>query len=148
MSASVERIIKSEQPFNNTTPDDTLFFALDELSVRDKHRLLVLLVAIARVGQRITVRSKPVISNERDGVKNPEIVGMSIPKFGRVTREGAVVASCRFKEPAPEFEAETDFVPYVVFDKVRRTSLRPVTEMLSFLVAPAKRLLHLFAAEV
>lgn len=137
VSGSAERIITAEQPYNSPTPDDTLLAALDECDILDKHRLLVVVAAVAHLGQEVRIK----------GGRDIAITGMSPPKNVKVAREGTEVFSFDLATPAPDFEADADLVLQIAFEKIGRVPLQPVTKMLSLLVTPTKRLLDVFGRE-
>lgn len=140
ISASAARLVRAAQPYTSPAPDDTILHVVDEFDAFDRQRPLGVVIAVARLGQAIRIKAN------RKG-KAPVIVGSSDPASRKVTREGAIVFTIRFAEPAPEFQASADFVPQVAFEKCGRVPLVPVVVGLSNMISGIRNTVEGFAGE-
>jgi hypothetical protein len=131
ISRSAEKVIRSLQPYTSETPDDTIFYVLQQYDNLDKHQLLLVVCTVARLGQKITIGENAEIKSKTGRMgKNPIIIGLGDPRPRKITKDGVVVFTIDLGEPAPELEAEAEFVPQVAFEKCGRAELIPVTEIL------------------
>lgn len=140
ISASAAKLVRAAQPYASSAPEDTILRVVDEFDALDRQQLLVVVIAVARLGQAIRIKA------HRKG-KAPVIVGSSDPASRQVTKAGAVVFTIRFAEPAPDFQASADFVPQIAFEKCGRVPLVPVVVGLSNMVSGIKNTLEGFAGE-
>jgi hypothetical protein len=100
VSTAVESKIESLQPYHFTKLEASWLWVIHELDRIDKHRLLVVLLAAMRLGQRIVLRQAS---------DHITITGMTPPNWVSATPTGAEVFRIELGEPYPEsvsFEAE------------------------------------------
>lgn len=145
---TAKKKIQSVQPFTTPHPDDTVLHVVSEYNNIDKHRLLVVLGAVADIGREITIGTDQAIaeSPERKG-KGVNIVGFGEIGPKKVTREGIVVFSIRTAEAAPELTAEALLMPQLVLEKCGRVKLAPLGSTLRGIVAGVRNTVELFADE-
>lgn len=105
VSASAEKIIESVQPYVSPDPKNYFLTKLDEWNIVDKHRLLLVVAAAARLGD--VLRMNPG--------EDVTIKGMSPPYLRRVTNEGVelfrISLAAKYK-----FEANTDFITDIALE--------------------------------
>jgi hypothetical protein len=146
VSALAEKIIRLAQPYNSATPDDTFIAALDDLSVLDKHRLPIVIASAATLGHQIVFRNAPNFIGTK---ANVTVIRM--PDYRKqpwaVAKEGEVIFSMGFKEPALHVEPDIEFMVQVAFEKVGRVPLQPVTKILSQICGAIKSGLTAFEIE-
>ena len=135
---SAKTIIRSVQPYVAATPDDTVLHVVQQYNNIDKHQLLIVVSAIARIGNNIRIDA---------GDKNVAITGLGDPAPRKITDDGAVVFTIDLADPAPNFFAEADFVPQIAFDKCGRVKLGEVIRILTGLHQGTARTIDLFAKE-
>jgi hypothetical protein len=107
------KIVESVQPFKQPIPRDTVLSALNKASNTDKHRLLLVVGAVAQLGNKITVGDA---TDRKDGFpKETAIVGISPPKRVKIASEGTSAFAINFSDPAPQVSARADFDVSIAF---------------------------------
>ena len=149
VGASAAGLIEAAQPFTSQAPDDTILHVVGQYDNTDKHRLLVVVATIVRLGSTVNVGVDEQILAARPerGGKPPAIVALGDPAPRELTRDGVVVFTIRLEEPAPEFTADAQFVPQVAFQQCGRIKLAPVVDTLRHLIAGTRRTVESFATE-
>jgi len=148
VGANARRLIRSVQPFTTPTPDDTILYVVSQYDNADKHRLLVVVTAVADLGQTVTIGTSGAISEteERKG-KLPNIVGFGEMGPKKVSGEGTIVWSIKLAEPAPEFTADASLVPQLALDQCGRVRFAPLIPTLRNILAGTRHTIELFAGE-
>lgn len=110
------KIIESVQPFRQAIPRDTVLCALARASNIDKHRLLLVVGAIAQVGDTIAIGD----GSSRNDIspKDVAIVGMSLSQRAIVTAEGASIFALYFDKPSPQVVANAELDVSIAFDQL------------------------------
>lgn len=148
VSPSAEKLIANVQPYTSLTPDDTVLNVVHQYDIVDKHRLLVVVTAVATLSETITigVDAQVAATPERQG-KTPNIVGFYFPGPQAITRDGTVIAAIRLAEPAPELVANATLVPHLAFEKCGRVAFALVVPTLTGLLAGTRHTIESFAGE-
>lgn len=143
-----EKLIASVQPFTTPTPDDTVLHVVSQYDNIDKHRLLVVVTTIVKLGNTITIGVNAEIAArpERQG-KTPNIVGFGDPAPRKLSEKGVVVFTICLAEPAPELTAEAKLELELAFEQCGRVKLAPVVRTLRGLVAGTRHTVEKFAKE-
>ena len=148
VGATARKLIQSVQPFTTPTPDDTILFVVSQYDNADKHRLLVVVTAVADLGDTMTIGSDKAIADtaERKG-KVPNIVGFG--DFGpkKLSNDGVIVFSIRLAEPAPEFTADAPLIPQLALDQCGRVKLAPLIHTLRHALEGTRNTIELFVVE-
>jgi hypothetical protein len=90
--------IRALQPFNEANPDTSVLMALAELNNTDKHRLLLIAVAAARLGNEIRI----------GGPGDKTVMGMSPPYSHALSEDGVEFFSIDFGGVYEGLEATID----------------------------------------
>lgn len=148
VSANARRLIRSVQPFTSPSPDDTVLYVVSQYDNADKHRLLVVVTAIADLGQTVTIGTNTAIAAtaERKG-KPPNIVGFGEMGPKKVTGEGTIVWAIKLAEPASEFMANAPLVPLLALDQCGRVKYAPLVPTLRNVLAGTRHTVEQFAGE-
>lgn len=146
VSSSAKDIIRSMQPFQNAVPDDTVLSVVAQYDNADKHRLLVIVNAAAKLGANIAIGPDPAASLEQSE-KQIIVVGLGNPGPTAISPQGEVVFSIAFHEPSPHVMAEAQFTPVVVFEKCGIVAGAPVANMLNGICDVIRSYIELFANE-
>ena len=148
VGANARRLIQSVQPFTTPTPDDTILFVVSQYDNADKHRLLVVVTAVADLGRTVTIGTNGTIAEteERRG-KHPNIIGFGETGPKKVSREGSIVFSIKLAEPAPELTADALLVPQLALDQCGRVKFSPLIPTLRNILAGTQHTVELFAGE-
>lgn len=148
ISQSAKQLIMAVQPYTSSTPDDTVLHVVNEYDIFDKHRLLVVVTTVVKLGDtiRIGVDAQAAAAPDRQG-KTPTIVGLGDPAPRKLSKDGVVVFTIRLAEPAPEFVADADIVPQIAFEKCGRVEFAPVVQTLRGLLAGTRHTVEKFANE-
>ncbi len=148
VGANARRLIQSVQPFTTPTPDDTILFVVSQYDNADKHRLLVVVTAVADLGQTVTIGTNGAIAEtEERGGKLPNIVGFGEMGPKKVSREGTIVWSIKLAEPAPELTADAPLVPQLALDQCGRVKFAPLIPTLRNILAGTRHTVELFGGE-
>lgn len=148
VGATARRLIQGVQPFTTPTPDDTILYVVGENDNVDKHRLLVVVTAVADLGRTVTIgENKSIAETEGKNGKLPNIVGFGEMGPKKLTNEGTIVWSIRLAEPAPEFTAEAPLVPQLVLDRCGRVKFAPLIQTLRNILKGTRHTVELFAGE-
>lgn len=148
VGATAKSLIRSVQPFTTATPDDTILYVVSQYDNADKHRLLVVVTAIAHLGDTITIGSDKSIAETaaRKG-KLPNIVGFGDSGPKKLNQDGVAVFTINLAEPAPEFTADAPLVLQLAFDQCGRVKLAPLVNTLRNLLIGTRNTIELFAGE-
>lgn len=148
VSPSAKKLIMAVQPYTSKTPDDTILHVVNQFDIFDKHRLLVVVTTMVRLGNTITIGADAEIAATpaRQG-KTPTIVGLGDPAPRKISKEGVEVFTIRLAEPAPEFVATADIVPQLAFEECGRVKFAPVIQTLTGLLAGTRRTIDTFSGE-
>lgn len=148
VSPSAKQLIMAVQPYTSTTPDDTILHVVNQYDIFDKHRLLVVVTTMVRLGNTITIGTNAEIAATptRQG-KTPTIVGHGDPAPRKISKEGVEVFTIRLAEPAPEFVATADIVPQLAFEECGRVKFAPVIQTLTGLLAGTRHTIDTFSGE-
>ena len=141
-----KQLITEAQPYTQDQPDDTVLCVLREFDNIDKHRLLVVVVTAVKIGDEIHISpsgSMPERQKERDEL--PAIVGLGIPGAKPLSEDGVVVFSIRLAKPVPEFEANAEIVPQLVFEKCGRVEHGAILPILRGLHAGTRHTVESFS---
>jgi hypothetical protein len=131
VSKSAEKLIRAAQPFTNPTPEDTIFYVINEYDNFDKHRLLIVVSTVAQLGQNIEIGvNQQVLDQLGSAAKTPNIVSFGNANPRAVSSDGDCVWEIGLAEPAPQFKAQAEFLSEVAFEKCGKTTLQPVVPML------------------
>ena len=114
----------------------------------DKHRLLVVVTAVAAIGRSMTIGTDKNISSspERTG-KTPNIIGFGEPGSKKLSKDGVVVFSIRLAEPAPELTANAPLIPQLALEQCGRVKFSPLIETMQHLLAGTRNTIEMFAGE-
>lgn len=148
VSESAKKLIRSVQPFTTPTPSNTILNVITKYDNADKHRLLVVVTAIAHLSDGITIGINENIAKSlgREG-KPPAIVGVEMGAQ-KISLEGAEVFKFKFAEPAPEYQIEdAGLIPQLAFDKCGSLENAPVIPMLRAMVEGTVHTVRLFINE-
>lgn len=126
VGAAAEKRIEKEQPFKVAIPETHYLSILHDLDVIDKHRLLLVIAAVAAVGDQITFTgelSSPAKVVLADGFWTPKILSEHDTEV------------CRFSVSADHaaLEAQVDISTFVVFPDFGGRAAFPVLDALKFL---------------
>lgn len=145
---TAKELIESVQPFTTPTPDDTVLYVVSKYDNIDKHRLLVVVTTVVKLGNTINISVNPEIAvqPERQG-KTPTIVGLGDPAPRKLSKKGVVVFTIHLAEPAPELTAEAKLEPELAFEQCGRVKLAPVMRTLRGLLAGTRDTVEMFARE-
>jgi hypothetical protein len=148
ISPSARRKIAAVQPFTQAVPQNTVLSVINECDNCDKHRLLVVVTTVVRVGQeiRVGVSDKVDESADRKG-KAPAITNLGDISAKKIDKEGVEFFSIRLEKPFPEFFASTNVVPQLAFDKCGHVQLAPVVRTLTGLLAGTRNTIKSFLSE-
>jgi hypothetical protein len=126
VSASAADRIEGAQPYHASDPTTVPIAALDELDIRDKHRLLIVTVAAASLGETVLtgINEEMMRSGKREPL--PAIINFVHSK-GAVCEKGIEYFRMVFAEPAPHFHGDAEFKVQVAFEKIGRVNYMPVT---------------------
>ena len=148
ITPSAKAIIESVQPYTTPTPNDTILSVVSEYDNADKHRLLVVVSALADVDERITIGSDPLIAAREGRVgESPEIVGFG--PFGpkQLSQAGVPLFTIKLGKPAPEFTAESSVFPQLVLQQCGRVSSAPLVSTLQNILHGVGGTIRLFKSE-
>jgi hypothetical protein len=148
VSVSAKKLIIAAQPYTTPTPDDTILYVVNQYDNIDKHRLLAIVTTIVKLGEKITIGSDAEIATtlSRQG-KGPCIIGLEDPSPSKISKDGAEVFIFRFDEPAPEFVANAELVPDLVFEEFGRNKFSSVIPALVGLFKGTKGTIETFSGE-
>ena len=137
------KIVESVQPFKQTVPGDTVLSALNKASNTDKHRLLLVVGAVAQPGDKITVGDE--LDRIDSSPKEVAIVGMSPPQRINIASEGTSAFVINFRDPAPQVTAHADFDISIAFDELGKARNVELIKGLRALHAGTAHTVELFA---
>ena len=143
---SAKKLIRSVQPYTSPTPEYTILYVVHQYDILDKHRLLVVTCTVAEIGHQIIIGPDETVADQPTSVL-PNIVGLGDPVPRRVTKDGVEVFSIRLAAPAPQFQANANFVPQIAFEKCGGAEIKPVIEALSMMLEGIAHTVRLFAGE-
>ena len=148
ISPSAIKLIAAVQPYTQPAPQNTVLSVINEYDNCDKHRLLVVVTTVVKIGQEIRVGIDDRVdgSEDRRG-KNPVITNLGDPSPKKISKQGTEVFSIRLEEPFPEFYADVNIAPQLTFEKCGNIQLMPVTPMLSALLAGTRSTIKSFLSE-
>lgn len=148
VGANARRLICSVQPFTTPTPDDTILYVVSQYDNTDKHRLLVVVTAVADLDKTVTIGTNKALSETagRCG-KLPNIVGFGEMGTKQLSDEGVVVWSIKLAEPAPELTADATLVPQLALAQCGRVKFAPLIPTLRNILAGTRHTIELFAGE-
>lgn len=147
VSVSAEKIIRSLQPFNNAKPQSASFYVMHELDIADKHRLLLVVASVGKVGQEIVVDWDPEIAKQTGNTDNtPAIVSLGDPEPKKISATGTVVFTIGLESPAPHFKAKAELVKHLAIER-EDGSILPLIAALEHMQAATINSLHKFSGE-
>lgn len=147
-SRTAKKLIRSVQPYTSTAPDDTILYVVNEYDILDKHRLLIVVCAVAEMGDVVNVGvNQEVLDRLGAPTKEVAITGMGVPRLRRVTKKGTIFFTIDLAKPTPEFEAKNDPIVQIAFDKSGRAKLQPVGKILSAMAAGTRDTIKRFEGE-
>ena len=142
------RLIESTQPYTSNTPRDTILFAVNELDIIDKHRLLVVLSAAGTIGDSVTIGSATdCLAEAETGHKNPTIQGLSPPSKVPLSEQGSEFFSIHLLEPAPALVATATCVVELTLESCGLQSHIQLIEALHLMHAGTAHTVELFASQ-
>jgi hypothetical protein len=146
VSGRVEKKIKSLQPFNNDTSDDTVLAVLNDFSIVDKHRLPVVTATAVQLGHQIVFRDAP----RYEGAKR-NVTVIAMPDHTKqpwaLTKVGEALFSLRFEEPAPHVVADIEFSVQVAFERAGRVRYLPAVDALRLMLGATREAIKRFETE-
>lgn len=148
ISESAKKLIRSVQPFTTPTPSNTILNVITKYDNADKHRLLVVVTAIAHLNDVITIGINHSIAKSlgREG-KPPAIVGVEMGAQ-KISVDGVAVFKLKFEEPAPEYQIDdTGLLPQLAFEKCGSLENAPVIPMLRAMIEGTLHTIRLFDNE-
>lgn len=148
ISESAKKLVRSVQPFTTPTPSSTILNVITKFDNADKHRLLVVVTAIAHLNDGFTIGVNEDIAKSlgREG-KPPAIVGVEMGAQ-RVTPEGIAIFKFKFEEPAPEYKIDdTGLVPQLAFDRCGGVENTPILPILRAMIEGTVHTVRLFINE-
>lgn len=146
ISASAEKIIRAVQPYKSKTPADSALLVIDDYSVFDKHRLLLVVATVVRMGDRIVIADNPNFVGEK--LANVEmLLSNEWVKPKPMSKEGDVVFTLPFKHGGLQVIPDVHLVPHVAFDKAGMTQHRPVIEILTIMLNGVRNTIGSFVGE-
>lgn len=148
VSESAKKLVRSVQPFVTPTPSKTILNVITKFDNADKHRLLVVVTAIAHLQSELVIGVDETIANspERKG-KSPTIVGVEMGAK-RVTPDGVVVFKFKLEEPAPELKIDDNgLLPQLAFDNCGGVEDTPIIPILRAMIEGTVNTVRLFVNE-
>jgi hypothetical protein len=139
--------IRMHQPFNSEDPEDNYLVPLHMLNNMDKHRLLLLAPAAAKLGSRIEIRNDPAALSELGLVPRTAIAGFSELRRIELTPALQHVWSIFLAEPDPTFSAQAEIIIELAFPRYRSLDLASVREILTGMISAVSRLIDSFVPE-
>ncbi len=148
ISPSARKLIAAVQPYTQPAPSNTVLSVINEYDNIDKHRLVLVVTTVAKIGQeiRVGVDDRVDASEDRKG-KDPAITNLGDPSPKKISKQGTVVFSIRLEEPFPEFYADVNIVPQLTFEECGNIQLMPATPLLSALLAGTRNTIKSFLSE-
>lgn len=148
VSSSARKLIATFQPYTQPNPENTVLSVINEYDNCDKHRLLVVVTTVVRVGTEIHVGVDNKIdqSPERKG-KNPAITNLGDLSPKKISKDGTEIFSIRLEEPFPEFFANANVLPQLAFEKAGHVLLAPTVRTLTGLLAGTRNTIKSFLPE-
>lgn len=148
VGATAKKLIQSVQPFTSPAPDDTILFVVGQYDNADKHRLLVVVTAVAHLGNMITIGSDKVIAEtaERKG-KVPTIIGFGDSGPKKLSSDGVIVFSIHLAEPVPELTADASIIPQLALEQCGHVKFAPLIHTLRHVLEGTRNTIELFAGE-
>jgi hypothetical protein len=148
VGVSARKLIESVQPYASPTPDDTILYVISQYDNADKHRLLVVVTAVAYLGESITIGVDNEIAEaqHRKG-RMPNIIGFGEMGPKKLSVDGTVVFSIKLAEPAPELTADATLNLQLALDQCGRVKCAPLIDTLRHLFEGTRHTIELFAKE-
>jgi hypothetical protein len=147
MSQSAVDLIRAQQPYFNATPEDHFLSALHDFNIQDKHRLLLLVAAAAKIGSAIKIGTDEEIA-QRLGINPGRVItGLGEPSRKKISKEGVKVFSIALARTNPSFKAEAEIVVQVVFEQCGLAKFIPVTNVLTGMLEATGSLINKFSPE-
>jgi hypothetical protein len=143
--SAAKALVASVQPFTSPTPDDTILHMVSEFDNTDKHRLLVVVTAMADVTETIHIGHKQLTDTSQEREENaPAIVGFG--PFGPkpLSKEGVPVFTIKLQTPAPEFTADAPVLPTLSFEQCGRVQYAPLISTLQNLLYGTGHTVNMF----
>jgi hypothetical protein len=128
VGSSAIKLIESLQPFKSKTPHDTFFYALHQLDIEDKHRLLVVVGAAATMKPEVVLAG--VEGNFPDRGTPVSIVALDLQDRVCVNRDGTRIFTVRFADPSPSMKAIAEFDISLAFEQLGKTKAVPIVASL------------------
>lgn len=148
VSLSAKKLIMAVQPYTTPTPDDTVLNVVNQFDIVDKHRLLIVVSTVVKLGNEMTIGADAAIAATptRQG-KMPNIIGFVEPEPRKICKDGVEVFIIRLAEPAPEFVASAHLVPELVFEEFGRMKFALVIPTLVGLFYGTRHTIETFSCE-
>lgn len=148
VSLSAEKLIMAVQPYTTPTPDDTVLYIVNQYDNIDKHRLLVVVTTLVKLGEEITIGADAGIATTpaRQG-KTFNIIGFGDNGPRKISKDGVEVFTIRLAEPAPEFVASANLAPELAFEQCGRLKFAPVFRILVGLFYGTRGTIETFSGE-
>jgi hypothetical protein len=148
ISGSAKKLIIAVQPYTSPTPEDTVLAVINQYDNFDKHRLLVIVSTIVKLGEEVTIGTNPEVasSTARQG-KMPNIVGFIDPGPRKISEDGVDVFTIQLAEAAPELIANANLVPELAFEECGLLKFALVIPTLVGLFYGTKHTIETFAGE-
>lgn len=122
LSDSAIRRVLEAQPYHNTTSDDATLSVIHQLDIIDKHRLLLVVEQISKVGDKIEVGSES---------STVRITGMSPPIAHVISEKSVDVFSIDLEQPVADFHADADFDTKIALAQVGSGLVVPIIPLLN-----------------
>ena len=148
LSESAKKLVRGEQPFVTPKPSTTILNVISKFDNADKHRLLVVVTAIAHLQSELTIGVDEAIANspERKG-KLPTIIGVEMGAK-RVTPEGVAIFKFKLEEPAPELKIDDNgLLPQLAFETCGGVEDTPIIPILRAMIESTVNTVRLFVSE-
>ncbi len=148
VSESAKKLIIAMQPYTTPTPDDTVLAVINQYDNFDKHRLLVIVSAIVKLGEEITIGvDSEIVSSSAEEGKMPNIVGLGDLGPRKISKEGVDVFTIQLAESAPEFIAKANLVLELAFEECGLLKFALVIPTLVGLFRGTKGTIEIFVGE-
>jgi len=151
VSRSAKKLIRSVQPYTSRTPDNTILYVINQYDIFDKHKLLIIVATLGRIGERITLSDDEIVLRNLheagQASRGFSITGFSDPAPRKVTKDGVPIFSVYFAEPTFQVKADADFVFQIAFEISGWPPYVPVSEGLAQMLTATRMTIEMFSGE-
>ena len=116
-------LILQMQPFRQAKPKDTVLAVIQQASNIDKHRVLLVVVAVAALGDVVTVKDSPEFVGPKspDSMSPTSIVGMAVPPFVVLGKDPASIFTMKFGSPNQDISIDVEVQLSLAVEKLGNT---------------------------